>query len=170
MRMDKSLQDQAIDIVLTDYCMPEMTGYDLLKAIKVERWRACETSSKILFSVSVFVSSNVNLSIWISESTQALGSPNPIPVVVMSSENEPQRISRWSSWHPFFLLFFAKPSSINSFAKLKILFLFLYIDESCFCNCGFSPKAKICTAFQIQKSDLCVCASPLTLTCMSSFG
>jgi two-component response regulator (ARR-A family) len=35
--MDKSLQDQAIDIVLTDYCMPEMTGYDLLKAIKVER-------------------------------------------------------------------------------------------------------------------------------------
>uniref|UniRef100_A0A0E0CM14 Response regulatory domain-containing protein n=1 Tax=Oryza meridionalis TaxID=40149 RepID=A0A0E0CM14_9ORYZ len=49
--------DQAIDIVLTDYCMPEMTGYDLLKAIK------------------------------------ALGSPNPIPVVVMSSENEPQRIS-----------------------------------------------------------------------------
>ncbi|KAG8058987.1 hypothetical protein GUJ93_ZPchr0002g25324 [Zizania palustris] len=50
--------EQAIDIVLTDYCMPEMTGYDLLKAIK------------------------------------ALGSPNPIPVVVMSSENEPQRISR----------------------------------------------------------------------------
>ncbi|WVZ75034.1 hypothetical protein U9M48_023130 [Paspalum notatum var. saurae] len=48
----------AVDVVLTDYCMPEMTGYDLLKAIK------------------------------------ALGSPNPIPVVVMSSENEPQRISR----------------------------------------------------------------------------
>jgi len=47
-----------VDIVLTDYCMPEMTGYDLLKAIK------------------------------------ALSSPTPIPVVVMSSENEPQRISR----------------------------------------------------------------------------
>jgi YesN/AraC family two-component response regulator len=29
------LQGQAIDMVLTDYCMPEMTGYDLLKAIKV---------------------------------------------------------------------------------------------------------------------------------------
>jgi two-component response regulator (ARR-A family) len=29
------LQEQAIDMVLTDYCMPEMTGYDLLKAIKV---------------------------------------------------------------------------------------------------------------------------------------
>lgn len=49
---------RSIDMVLTDYCMPEMTGYDLLQAIK------------------------------------ALGSANPIPVVVMSSENEPQRISR----------------------------------------------------------------------------
>ena len=26
---------RSIDMVLTDYCMPEMTGYDLLKAIKV---------------------------------------------------------------------------------------------------------------------------------------
>ncbi|CAM0945654.1 unnamed protein product [Alopecurus aequalis] len=51
-------KQRSIDMVLTDYCMPEMTGYDLLKAIK------------------------------------ALGSPNSIPVVVMSSENEPQRISR----------------------------------------------------------------------------
>ncbi|KAM0874878.1 hypothetical protein ACQ4PT_037157 [Festuca glaucescens] len=51
-------KQRSIDMVLTDYCMPEMTGYDLLQAIK------------------------------------ALGSANPIPVVVMSSENEPQRISR----------------------------------------------------------------------------
>jgi two-component response regulator ARR-A family len=29
------LQEQPVDMVLTDYCMPEMTGYDLLKAIKV---------------------------------------------------------------------------------------------------------------------------------------
>ena len=29
------MQEQAIDMVLTDYCMPEITGYDLLKAIKV---------------------------------------------------------------------------------------------------------------------------------------
>ncbi|XP_066380629.1 two-component response regulator ORR1-like [Miscanthus floridulus] len=45
-------------MVLTDYCMPEMTGYDLLKAIK------------------------------------ALNPLKPIPVIVMSSEDEPQRISR----------------------------------------------------------------------------
>ncbi|CAL5067995.1 unnamed protein product [Urochloa decumbens] len=49
---------KAIDMVLTDYSMPEMTGYDLLKAIK------------------------------------ALNLLKPIPVVVMSSENEPQRINR----------------------------------------------------------------------------
>ncbi|XP_062185758.1 two-component response regulator ORR1-like isoform X2 [Phragmites australis] len=51
-------EGKAIDMVLTDYCMPEMTGYDLLKAIK------------------------------------ALNPLKPIPVIVMSSENEPQRISR----------------------------------------------------------------------------
>ncbi|CAL5016815.1 unnamed protein product [Urochloa decumbens] len=55
---DGKEQQQAIDMVLTDYSMPEMTGYDLLKAIK------------------------------------ALNLLKPIPVVVMSSENEPQRISR----------------------------------------------------------------------------
>ncbi|CAL5027326.1 unnamed protein product [Urochloa decumbens] len=54
----KDGKEQAIDMVLTDYCMPEMTGYDLLKAIK------------------------------------ALNPLKPIPVIVMSSEDEPQRISR----------------------------------------------------------------------------
>ncbi|CAN6235102.1 unnamed protein product [Urochloa humidicola] len=54
----KDGKDQAIDMVLTDYCMPEMTGYDLLKAIK------------------------------------ALNPLKPIPVIVMSSEDEPQTISR----------------------------------------------------------------------------
>ncbi|XP_073002888.1 two-component response regulator ORR3-like [Typha latifolia] len=50
--------ERKIDIILTDYCMPEMTGYDLLKAVKEQSF------------------------------------PKPIPVVIMSSENEPQRISR----------------------------------------------------------------------------
>uniref|UniRef100_A0A0D9YTP7 Response regulatory domain-containing protein n=1 Tax=Oryza glumipatula TaxID=40148 RepID=A0A0D9YTP7_9ORYZ len=73
--------DQAIDIVLTDYCMPEMTGYDLLKAIK------------------------------------ALGSPNPIPVVVMSSENEPQRISRClTAGAEDFIL---KPLKMNDVQRLR---------------------------------------------------
>ncbi|XP_040377349.1 two-component response regulator ORR2-like [Oryza brachyantha] len=73
--------EEAIDIVLTDYCMPEMTGYDLLKAIK------------------------------------ALSSPNPIPVVVMSSENEPQRISRClTAGAEDFIL---KPLKINDVQRLR---------------------------------------------------
>ncbi|XP_008795295.2 two-component response regulator ORR1-like isoform X2 [Phoenix dactylifera] len=53
-----TVNDKKIDIILTDYCMPEMTGYDLLKAVKEQ---SC---------------------------------PKSIPVVIMSSENEPQRINR----------------------------------------------------------------------------
>ncbi|KAG1331229.1 two-component response regulator ORR1-like [Cocos nucifera] len=52
------VNDKKIDIILTDYCMPEMTGYDLLKAVKEQNCR------------------------------------KSIPVVIMSSENEPQRINR----------------------------------------------------------------------------
>ncbi|URE10231.1 REC [Musa troglodytarum] len=53
--------DQKIDIVLTDYCMPEMTGLDLLKAVK------------------------------------ANSSSRSIPVVMMSSENDSERISRFAA-------------------------------------------------------------------------
>lgn len=49
--------DDEVNLILTDYCMPGMTGYDLLKKIK---------------------------------GTTAL---KEIPVVIMSSENEPGRIS-----------------------------------------------------------------------------
>jgi len=28
-------QDVAVNLIITDYCMPGMTGYDLLKKIKV---------------------------------------------------------------------------------------------------------------------------------------
>ncbi|XP_042374572.1 two-component response regulator ORR1-like isoform X2 [Zingiber officinale] len=48
--------EHKVDIILTDYCMPEMTGYDLLKAVK--------------------------------------NFDRTIPVIIMSSENEPQRINR----------------------------------------------------------------------------
>ncbi|CAL9149749.1 two-component response regulator ORR2-like [Musa acuminata AAA Group] len=53
-----TVDDQKVDIILTDYSMPEMTGYDLLKTVKEQSCR------------------------------------KPIPVIIMSSENEPQRISR----------------------------------------------------------------------------
>ncbi|KAH0460461.1 hypothetical protein IEQ34_011124 [Dendrobium chrysotoxum] len=71
--------DQSIDIVLTDYCMPGMTGYDLLKAVKGQSF------------------------------------PKPIPVVVMSSENEPQRISRAIGAEDFIL----KPIQIKDVQRLR---------------------------------------------------
>eukprot|EP00262_Sarcandra_glabra_P001070 TRINITY_DN1106_c0_g1_i1.p1 TRINITY_DN1106_c0_g1~~TRINITY_DN1106_c0_g1_i1.p1 ORF type:complete len:182 (+),score=30.13 TRINITY_DN1106_c0_g1_i1:107-652(+) len=52
------INDHKIDIILTDYCMPKMNGYDFLKVVKEHN---CLKS---------------------------------IPVVIMSSENEPQRIRR----------------------------------------------------------------------------
>ena len=39
-------QDVAVNLIITDYCMPGMTGYDLLKKIKV-----CN-NSHVLSSVS----------------------------------------------------------------------------------------------------------------------
>eukprot|EP00268_Persea_americana_P068201 TRINITY_DN9467_c0_g1_i1.p1 TRINITY_DN9467_c0_g1~~TRINITY_DN9467_c0_g1_i1.p1 ORF type:complete len:239 (-),score=48.14 TRINITY_DN9467_c0_g1_i1:439-1155(-) len=53
-----SLNEHKIDIILTDYCMPHMNGYNLLKVVKEH---SCLKS---------------------------------VPVVLMSSENDPQRISR----------------------------------------------------------------------------
>ncbi|MCO5559359.1 hypothetical protein L7F22_012958 [Adiantum nelumboides] len=53
----KQRADDEVNLIITDYCMPGMTGYDLLKKVK---------------------------------GTNAL---REIPVVIMSSENEPSRIS-----------------------------------------------------------------------------
>ncbi|KAK9134150.1 hypothetical protein Syun_013480 [Stephania yunnanensis] len=50
--------DLKFDIILTDYCMPEMNGYDILKVVKEH------------------------------------GHLKSMPVVIMSSEQDPQRISR----------------------------------------------------------------------------
>ncbi|XP_050364542.1 two-component response regulator ORR3-like [Argentina anserina] len=57
MEEEKSVKDHDVNIVLTDYCMPEMNGHDLLVAIKED--------SRL----------------------------KSIPVVIMSSEFNPQRIS-----------------------------------------------------------------------------
>ncbi|XP_043694713.1 two-component response regulator ORR3-like [Telopea speciosissima] len=57
-KIESTVDDQKIDIILTDYCMPEMNGYDLLKAVKENN---CLKS---------------------------------MPVVIMSSEHVPERISR----------------------------------------------------------------------------
>ncbi|KAL2483020.1 Two-component response regulator ARR9 [Forsythia ovata] len=74
-------QEVEVNLVITDYCMPGMTGYDLLKKIK-------ESSSL-----------------------------KNIPVVIMSSENIPSRISRCmeEGAEEFFL----KPVRLSDVNKLK---------------------------------------------------
>ncbi|TKY62683.1 Two-component response regulator ARR9 [Spatholobus suberectus] len=74
-------QEVEVNLVITDYCMPGMTGYDLLKKIK-------ESSSL-----------------------------RNIPVVIMSSENVPSRISRCleEGAEEFFL----KPVRLSDLNKLK---------------------------------------------------
>ncbi|KAI8562449.1 hypothetical protein RHMOL_Rhmol03G0038400 [Rhododendron molle] len=74
-------QETEVNLIITDYCMPGMTGYDLLKKIK--------------------------------EST----SLRNIPVVIMSSENVPSRISRCleEGAEEFFL----KPVRLADVHKLK---------------------------------------------------
>ncbi|KAJ4892093.1 Two-component response regulator ARR8 [Raphanus sativus] len=74
-------QEVEINLIITDYCMPGMTGYDLLKKVKES---------------SAFKS---------------------IPVVIMSSENVPARISRCleEGAEEFFL----KPVKLADVTKLK---------------------------------------------------
>ncbi|XAR69591.1 hypothetical protein NMG60_11001242 [Bertholletia excelsa] len=76
-----SHQEVEVNLVITDYCMPGMTGYDLLKKIK-------ESSAL-----------------------------RNIPVVIMSSENVPSRISRCleEGAEEFFL----KPVRLADVNKLK---------------------------------------------------
>ncbi|KAJ6304236.1 hypothetical protein OIU77_017995 [Salix suchowensis] len=75
------LQEVEVNLIITDYCMPGMTGYDLLKKVK-------ESSSL-----------------------------RNIPVVIMSSENVPSRITRCleEGAEEFFL----KPVRLSDLNRLK---------------------------------------------------
>lgn len=74
-------QEMEVNLIITDYCMPGMTGYDLLKKVK-------ESSSL-----------------------------RNIPVVIMSSENVPSRITRCleEGAEEFFL----KPVRLSDLNRLK---------------------------------------------------
>jgi CheY-like chemotaxis protein len=56
-----TLQEQAIDMVLTDYCMPEMTGYDLLKAVKVLLHYCCKINHRGIFCMRLRVSHTLQI-------------------------------------------------------------------------------------------------------------
>ncbi|CAN6567132.1 unnamed protein product [Malus baccata var. baccata] len=78
---DNHHQEVEVNLIITDYCMPGMTGYDLLRKIK---------ESNVL---------------------------KDIPVVIMSSENEPSRINRCleEGAEEFFL----KPVQLSDVNKLR---------------------------------------------------
>ncbi|KAB2627407.1 two-component response regulator ARR9-like [Pyrus ussuriensis x Pyrus communis] len=78
---DNHHQDVDVNLIITDYCMPGMTGYDLLRKIK---------------------GSNVF---------------KDIPVVIMSSENEPSRINRCLEEGAE--KFFVKPMQLSDVNKLR---------------------------------------------------
>ncbi|KAJ3684423.1 hypothetical protein LUZ61_013587 [Rhynchospora tenuis] len=74
-------QEVEVNLIITDYCMPGITGYDLLKKVK-------ESSSL-----------------------------RDIPVVIMSSENIPSRISRCMEEGAD--EFFLKPVQLSDVSRLK---------------------------------------------------
>ncbi|XP_028775060.1 two-component response regulator ARR9-like [Neltuma alba] len=89
------MQGTKVNMIMTDYCMPGMSGYDLLKRLKGSPWK-------------------------------------DIPVVIMSSENVPSRISMClEGGAEEFLL---KPLQLSDLEKLQPYFLKLP-DNSCEGEC-----------------------------------
>ncbi|XP_019430526.1 PREDICTED: two-component response regulator ORR9-like isoform X1 [Lupinus angustifolius] len=85
-----------VNLIMTDYCMPGMNGYDLLKRIKGSSWK-------------------------------------DVPVVIMSSENVPSRISRClEGGAKEFLL---KPLQFSDLEKLQPYFM------TSFDNCSHQKYA-----------------------------
>jgi two-component response regulator (ARR-A family) len=95
------LQEIDVNLIITDYCMPGMTGYDLLKRVKVSEIRPSFSSRAVLASLGVrrcFMVHNHNVeffsSYFLPFGIQGSSSLKDIPVVIMSSENVPARINR----------------------------------------------------------------------------
>lgn len=76
-----------INLIITDYCMPGMSGYDLLKKIKVWFYFLPQAKS---FYFKLYNRLKSCVCVWPQESSVL----KEIPVVIMSSENVPNRIRR----------------------------------------------------------------------------
>lgn len=79
-----------MNLIMTDYSMPGMTGYELLKKIKVRVSPFAFKSSLYM----VFKILRLMGLIYVQESSAF----REIPVVIMSSENILARIDRYPSW------------------------------------------------------------------------
>ncbi|GAB4843928.1 hypothetical protein Ancab_013892 [Ancistrocladus abbreviatus] len=104
-------QEVEVNLIITDYCMPGMTGYDLLKKIK-------ESSAL-----------------------------RHIPVVIMSSENVPSRISRCleEGAEEFFL----KPVQLSDSVDYPIRCVY-EVGHPCFCDGGCRLKISSKMIFPCQ--------------------
>lgn len=76
-----------MNMIITDYCMPGMTGYELLKKIKVINYNARHVNLSILYYRILRVC-------CFYFEKQESSSMKDVPVVIMSSENVPTRINR----------------------------------------------------------------------------
>lgn len=97
------LQEIEVNLIITDYCMPEMTGYDLLRKIKASFFFFFSRHQLsflvgfllfkpfFLFSLLLNRKSEKKISNLVLQESDSL---KDIPVVIMSSENVPSRINR----------------------------------------------------------------------------
>lgn len=89
-------QGLKVNLILTDYSMPGMTGFELLKKIKVGLWCSnlfCFNSCLLWSILCCFLTSlMVNDTFLVEQESSAL---SKIPVVIMSSEKILARIDRY---------------------------------------------------------------------------
>ena len=107
-------QEMEVNLIITDYSMPGMTGYDLLRKIKVSSfsWWKLRT---------IFEAKTKNQMNMILQESSSL---KDIPVVIMSSENIPSRINRWGKYWRFWnwiLLIQKKWKFVDSVSNLGLV-------------------------------------------------
>ncbi|CAL5333931.1 unnamed protein product [Camellia sinensis] len=85
----KKKKDSKVNLIITDYCMPGMTGYELLKKLKVT---SNALRALMIFTKFVKKCDILNLFFWGGQ--QESSDLKEIPVVIVSSENVPTRIKK----------------------------------------------------------------------------
>ena len=101
------LQAMKVNLIITDHSMPGMTGYELLKKIKVGHFRLCFTFVCDFDHDCGFLKA-WNLEIYLCHINlkQESSAFREVPVVIMSSENILTRIDRYVLGSTMTLQFF----------------------------------------------------------------
>ena len=61
------VQEVEVNLIITDYCMPGMTGFDLLKKVKVKKQK--ERNSIVFLSSTFFLKFSVECVCLVSDTT-----------------------------------------------------------------------------------------------------